>query len=121
MPTTRFLALAALIVLAVLAMAQDSPTPRHLRVSSGVANSLKIHDATPHYPTEAREQGTQGDVILQATIDTAGNLVNLKAVQGDPILVKAAVDAVKKWKYRPYILNGEPVDVDTTIKIQFHL
>jgi periplasmic protein TonB len=58
---------------------------------------------------------------LQATIDTKGNLANLKVLQGDPILVKAAVDAVKKWKYRPYILKGEPVDVDTTIKIQFHL
>ena len=122
MPTTRFLALPALIVLAGLAMAQDSLTPkRNLRVSSGVAEKLIKHKVNPKYPTEAREQGIQGDVILQATIDTTGNLVNLKAVQGDPILVKAAVDAVKKWKYRPYILNGEPVDVDTTIKIQFHL
>ena len=121
MPITRFLALPALVVLAVLAVAQDNPTPKHLRVSSGVADSLKIHDANPHYPREAEEQGIQGDVLLQATIDTKGNLTILKVVQGDPILVKAAVDAVKKWKYRPYILNGEPVEVETTIKIQFHL
>jgi protein TonB len=121
MPITRFLALPALVGLAVLAVAQDNSPPKHLRVSSGVANSLKIHDAQPHYPRKAQEQGIQGDVILQATIDTKGNLANLKVVQGDPILVKAAVDAVKKWKYRPYILNDEPVDVDTTIKIQFHL
>ena len=111
----------ALVALAAFAIAQDSPAPKRLRVSSGVANSLKIHDAKPHYPREARERGIQGDVLLQATIDTKGNLVDLKVVQGDPILVKAAVDAVKKWKYRPYILNGEPVDVDTAIKIQFHL
>jgi protein TonB len=121
MPITQFLALPALVVLAALAMAQDNPPPKHLRVSSGVAEELKIHDAKPHYPREAQKMGIQGDVILQATIDTKGNLANLKVVQGDPILVKAAVDAVKQWRYRPYILNGEPVDVDTTIKVQFHL
>jgi periplasmic protein TonB len=121
MPITRFLALPALVLLAAFAVAQDNPPPKHLRVSSGVADSLKIHDAMPHYPRKAQEKGIQGDVLLQATIDIKGNLTNLKAVQGDPILVKAAVDAVKKWRYRPYILNGEPVDVDTTIKIQFHL
>jgi len=121
MPITRFLAIPALVALAAFAVAQDKPTPKHLRVSSGVANSLKTHDVQPHYPREAQEQGIQGDVLLNATIDSKGNLVNLKVVQGDPILVSAAVDAVKKWKYRPFILNGEPVDVDTTIKIQFHL
>jgi protein TonB len=118
---TRFLALLVLVALAGLAGAQDNPPPKHLRVSSGVANQLKIHDTKPHYPREAQERGIQGDVLLQATIDTKGNLADLKVVQGDPILVKAAVDAVKKWRYRPYILNGEPVDVDTTIKVQFHL
>jgi protein TonB len=121
MPITRFLAIPALVALAAFAVAQDSPAPKHLRVSSGVANSLKTHDVQPHYPREAQEQGIQGDVLLNATIDSKGNLANLKVVQGDPVLVKAAVDAVKKWKYRPFILNGEPVDVDTTIKIQFHL
>ncbi|HSK44162.1 MAG TPA: energy transducer TonB [Candidatus Binatia bacterium] len=121
MQITRFVALSVLVALAAFAAAQDNPPPKRLRVSSGVANSLKIHDAQPHYPREAKEQGIQGDVILQATIDAKGNLVNLKAVQGDPILVKAAVDAVKKWRYRPYILNGEPVEVETTIKIQFHM
>jgi protein TonB len=122
MPTTRFLALPALVVLAGLAVAQDNPPPkRHLRVSSGVAEGLIKHKVSPKYPREAREQGIQGDVLLQGTIDTNGNLVDLKALQGDPILVKAAVDAVKEWKYRPFILKGEPVDVDTTIKIEFHL
>ena len=119
---TRLVALPVLVVLAAFAAAQDNPPPKpHLRVSSGVADSLKIHDAQPHYPIEAREQGIQGVVLLQATIDTKGNLVDIKVAQGNPILVKAAVDAVKKWKYRPYILNGEPVDVDTTIKIQFRM
>lgn len=122
MPRTRFLALPALVVLAGLAVAQDSPTPkRHLRISSGVAEGLVEHKVNPKYPREAREQGIQGDVILAATIDTKGNIANLKVLKGDPILAAASMEAVKDWKYRPYLLNGEPVDVDTTIKIQFHL
>src|ERR1041385_1036797 len=120
MPITRFPALPLLVALATFAVAQDKPAPKHLRVSSGIADSLKIHDVTPHYPREAKEKGIQGDVILQATIDAKGNLTNLNAVQGDPILVKASMDAVKKWRYKPYVLNGEPVVVETTIKIQFH-
>jgi protein TonB len=59
-------------------------------------------------------------VLLQATIDTEGNVTALKAVQGDPILVEASLAAVKKWKYRPYLLKGEPVEVATSIRIQFH-
>jgi TonB family protein len=100
---------------------EQPPKPMRLRVSTGVAEGLKIHDVTPRYPAEARQQRIQGDVLLQATIDTKGNLVKLKVVQGDPILVEAAVDAVKKWRYRPYLLKGEPVEVETTIRIQFHM
>lgn len=122
MQITRFVALSVLVVSAAFAAAQDSPSPKpHLRVSSGVAEGLIKHKVNPKYPREAREQGIEGDVILRATIDTKGNITNLKVSQGDPILAAAAIDAVKDWKYRPYVLNGEPVDVDTTIKIQFHL
>ena len=72
------------------AQAQTEPAtkPMRLRVSSGVAEGLKTHDVTPKYPREAREKGIQGDVILQATIDTKGNMTNLRAVQGDPILAE---------------------------------
>jgi TonB family protein len=100
---------------------EQPPKPMRLRVSAGVAEGLKIHDVTPRYPVEARQQRIQGDVLLQARIDTKGNIVNLKVVQGDPILVAAAVDAVKQWRYRPYILKGEPVEVETTIRVQFHM
>jgi TonB family protein len=101
--------------------AKPEEPPKRLRVSSGVAEGLKIHDVTPRYPVEARQQRIEGDVILQATIDTKGNLGKLKVIQGDPILVAAAVDAVKQWKYRPYLLKGEPVEVETTIRVQFHM
>ncbi|HEV7550093.1 MAG TPA: TonB family protein [Candidatus Angelobacter sp.] len=96
-------------------------TPQKLRVSSGVADGLKIHDVTPAYPQMARIAHIQGDVLLQATISKNGVIENLRAVQGHPILIQAAMDAVKQWKYKPYILNGEPVEVETTIKVQFHM
>jgi len=96
-------------------------TPQKLRVSSGVADGLKIHDVTPTYPQMARIAHIQGDVLLQATISKSGVIENLRAVQGHPILIQAAMDAVKQWKYKPYILNGEPVEVETTIKVQFHM
>lgn len=123
MPRKQFVVVLACLGLAVLAAAQTEPAkhPVKLRVSSGVAEGLKTHTVNPKYPREARDKGIQGDVLLQATIDTKGNIANLNAVQGDPILVEASIEAVKQWKYKPYILNGEPVEVETTIKIQFHL
>jgi periplasmic protein TonB len=123
MKMRRFLVLATLMMLAMPALAQtDQPAkPTRLRISSGVAEGLKTHDVQPKYPQEARERGIEGDVLLQATIDTKGNIINLRAVQGDTILIAASMDAVKKWRYRPYKLNGEPVEVETTIKIQFHM
>lgn len=123
MTKRQMLVLVGLLGLLVSARAQDDTAakPKKLRVSSGVAEGLKIHAVNPKYPREAREKGIQGDVILQATIDTKGNITNLNAVKGDPILAEASIDAVKQWKYKPYILNGEPVEVETTIKIQFHM
>jgi protein TonB len=96
-------------------------TPQKLRVSQGVADGLKIHDVQPQYPAMARVAHIQGDVILAAIISKSGVIENLHLVQGHPILAQAAMDAVKQWKYRPYLLNGEPVEVETTIKVTFHM
>jgi protein TonB len=96
-------------------------TPQKLRVSSGVADGLKIHDVQPTYPQMARIAHIQGDVILQAVISKTGSIENLHAISGHPILIQAAMDAVRQWKYKPYILNTEPVEVETTIKVQFHM
>jgi len=122
MQITRFLAIPALVALAAFAVAQNeiAKQPPSLKISSGIAQGLKTHNVTPIYPPAARNAGIQGDVILQATIDTKGHITNIRVVQGDPILVKASIDAVKEWRYRPYVFNGEPVVVQTTIKIQFH-
>lgn len=121
MTRRQFVVVLAYLGLAVLAMAQTAATPQRLRVSSGVAEGLKTHDVTPKYPREARDKGIQGDVLLQATIDTKGNITKLNPVRGDPILVEASIKAVKQWRYKPYVLNGEPVEVETTIRIVFHL
>jgi protein TonB len=69
----------------------------------------------------ARIAHIQGDVVLQATISKNGTVENLHAISGHPILIQAALDAVRQWKYKPYVLNGEPVEVETTIKVQFHM
>ncbi len=95
--------------------------PQRLKVSSGVAEGLKLHDVTPVYPYEARLSHIQGDVILQATIGKDGLIHNLRAVSGHPILIEAAKGAVEQWRYRPYVLKGSPVEVETTIKVVFHM
>jgi periplasmic protein TonB len=119
----RFLALVVLFTLGSLAGAQTEPAqqPKKLRISSKVAEGLKIHNEPPQYPIQAQMKGLRGDVLLEATIDTQGNITALKVLRGDPILVAASVAAVKKWKYRPYLLNGDPVEVETSIKIMFHM
>jgi protein TonB len=123
MAKQRFLALLAMFFLVHLAGAQTEPAqqPKKVRVSSGLAEKNKTYDVAPKYPKEARERGIQGVVLLGATIDAKGNIADLKVLQGDPILAEASIDSVKKWKYRPYLLNGEPVEVVTTIKVQFHM
>ena len=69
----------------------------------------------------ARVAHVQGDVVLRATISKSGVIENLQVVSGHPILIQAAMDAVKQWRYKPYFLNGEPVEVDTTISVVFTL
>jgi protein TonB len=95
--------------------------PQKVRVSSGVAQGNLIHDVKPAYPALARQARIQGTVVLQAVIGKDGSIQNLRVVSGHPMLAQAALDAVKQWRYKPYYLNGEPVDVDTMININFTL
>jgi protein TonB len=92
-----------------------------LRVSQGVLDGNKIKDVQPLYPNMARVAHVQGDVVLRATISKTGMIENLTVVSGHPILIQAAMDAVKQWRYRPYMLNTEPVEVDTIITVKFHM
>ncbi len=98
-----------------------SVTPHSVRVSSGVAQGLLIHEVRPQYPAMARSAHIQGSVVLQATIGKNGAIQNLHLLSGHPLLVQAAMDAVRQWRYRPYLLNDQPVEVDTTIQVNFML
>jgi periplasmic protein TonB len=95
--------------------------PHNVRISSGVAQGLLIHEVRPQYPALARSARVQGTVILQATIGKDGTIQNLHLLSGHPLLSQAAIDAVRQWRFRPYLLNNEPVEVDTTIQVNFTL
>jgi protein TonB len=96
-------------------------TPQRIRVSQGVSQGLKVRDYKPVYPPLARQARIQGTVVLRAVIGKDGSIENLTLVSGHPMLAPAAIDAVKQWKYKPYLLNGEPVEVDTEVLVNFTL
>lgn len=96
-------------------------TPHMIRISSGVAEGNLISKVDPEYPQMAKVAHVQGDVVIQCIIDHQGEIAAAKAVSGHPLLVQAALDAVKQWKYRPYLLNGQPVEVETTVTVRFHM
>jgi len=96
-------------------------TPQRVRVSQGVSQGLLVHQVKPVYPPLARQARIQGVVVLQAVISKDGSIEGLHLVSGHPMLAPAAMDAVKQWKYKPYFLNGEPVEVETTINVNFTL
>jgi protein TonB len=96
-------------------------TPQRVRVSLGVSQGLLIRKVPPAYPPLARQARIQGVVVLQAQISKEGNIINLNLISGHPMLAPAAIEAVKQWKYKPYLLNGEPVEVDTQVQVNFTL
>jgi protein TonB len=96
-------------------------TPQRVRVSAGVTSGLLIRKVNPTYPPLARQARISGTVVLRAVISKDGSIENLSLVSGHPMLAPAAIEAVKQWKYKPYLLNGEPVEVDTEIQVNFTL
>src|SRR5271169_1065271 len=96
-------------------------TPQRIRVSQGVTQGMILRKVQPAYPPLARQARIQGPVVLQAEIGKDGSIQNLRLISGHPMLAPAAIEAIKQWKYKPYILNGEPVEVETTITFNFTL
>ena len=92
-----------------------------LRVPSALAAGLLIRKVIPQYPELAKVTRTEGAVVLSATIARDGTIANLRVVSGPAMLQQAALDAVSQWRYRPYLLNGEPVAVETTVNVVFSL
>jgi protein TonB len=96
-------------------------TPQRVRVSSGVSQGLLVHKVQPMYPALAKTAHIQGVVVIQAVIGKDGAIQNLHVVSGPPMLIQSAMEAVRQWRYKPYYLNGDPVEVDTTINVNFSL
>ena len=97
------------------------PEVKTLRVSTAVEDGLLIRKTMPVYPAIARAAGVSGTVALAATISKTGTIENLRVTGGPPMLQRAALDAVSTWLYRPYLLDGKPVEVETTVNVIFTL
>jgi protein TonB len=95
--------------------------PQRVRVSQGVMQGLTLTKVPPHYPEKARKKRIQGIVLLHVLIGKDGNVETAELVSGHPMLAPAAIDAVKQWKYKPYLLNGNPIVVETEIQVNFTL
>jgi TonB family protein len=105
-----------------VASTQETATPTKIHVKSDIIAGLKISGATPAYPKEARAKRIQGTVIIDATIGKDGEIEKLDVVKSpDKLLSESALTAVRTWHYRPYLLNGEPVEVETTINVIYSL
>jgi len=98
---------------------QAAQGPAH--ISSGVMEGQLIYKVTPRYPAIAVAARVEGTIVLQATIAKTGSIENLRVVSGPPMLQQAAIDAVKQWRYRPYMLDGQAVEVETTVNVKFSL
>jgi outer membrane biosynthesis protein TonB len=95
--------------------------PRRVRVSVGVIFGLAEHRSLPEYPDAATKAGLQGDVILAIIIDETGKIVLSTPLEGQPLLTAASMDALRDFRFRPYLLNGTPIQMDSQIGFHFHL
>ena len=95
--------------------------PEPIRLSQALSRGWLARRVSPAYPQAARQGRIEGNVVLHAIISKAGDISAVDLVCGHPLLAPAAIDAVKQWKYKPYLLNGKPVEVDTQIQVNFTL
>ena len=93
---------------------------RPLQVSHWAEGNL-VFRVQPIYPALARQARIQGSVELRAIISKTGTIENLTVISGHPMLVRSAIEAVRQWRYRPYLLNGEPIEVETDVTVNFLL
>lgn len=98
-----------------------SAGPSKVSISAGIAGGLLVKRSEPVYPQIAKEARVSGSVVIQATISKTGQVENARVVNGPTMLRQAALDAVKTWRYRPYLLDGQPVEVETTVNVVFSL
>ena len=119
-------AVAALLLPLAWASRGDAQAPTgensaRIRISADVAAEMLEDNAPPVYPPIAKAARVEGTVVLEATISISGAVVGIRVISGPSMLQQAALDAVKTWHYQPYLLNGEPVEVVTTVNVTFAL
>lgn len=93
--------------------------PRVIDVSADVMSRIILSQTPPQYPAAARRSGNSGTVELEATISETGLIASLRVLSGPPYLQQAALDTARTWRYRPYLLNEQPVEVRTNISVTF--
>ena len=114
-------AISSLVQSTPVAVPKVAAPQQTLRVSQGVTQGLLTRRVQPVYPPQAMQMHIQGAVQVLATISKEGRITTVKILNGDPILSRAAADAVSQWRYKPYFLNGEPVEIQTQIVVNFKL
>jgi protein TonB len=86
-----------------------------------VAQGLLVTKVPPQYPAEAKEKRIEGVVLMRVNIDHDGNVYKVELISGHPLLAPAAMEAVKQWKYKPFLLRGEPIEVESQVLVSFTL
>jgi bla regulator protein blaR1 len=103
------------------ANSNTTKTPKHLSVPSAVMSGNLLNKVVPTYPPAAKKAKIQGTVVLSAVIGKDGNIENLRVLSGPSELQQSALDAVRQWTYKPYLLNGDPIEVETTVHVVYML
>jgi periplasmic protein TonB len=117
-----------LVVIAALGQEAGTPNPpsspnlpKRVRVSQGVMAHLIVEQVAPAYPPEARKKHVGGPVVIQIVIGRTGDVSETRVVSGDPLLVPSALEAVKQWRFKPYLLQGQPVEVESQVTMNYNL
>jgi protein TonB len=121
MSTFRFGSIVWMCVLGLTVLLHPQVRPQRVRISEKVSETFIANKVQPSYPEDARKKHIQGSVVMQAEISKTGEVESLRVISGDPVLATAAIDAVKQWKYKPYLLNGQPIAVETQVTVRFML
>ena len=110
------------VILAGSVPAQEAaPAPKQVTGVETEQRFVLLRKVGPRYPPLARQARIQGTVLLAIRIDQEGNVAKLELISGHPMLAGAAMDAVMQWKYKPYVSNGQPVEVETQVQVSFAL
>lgn len=101
--------------------ASGAAKAKRVRVGGNVAAKTIEHQVNPEYPDEAKKNHVEGTVLLRCVIGTDGTVLQVEYISGPPSLLHSAIDAVRQWKYKPTMLGGKPVEVETTVSVIYSM